>query len=86
MILDAPAVSDALTRLTDPAYNLTTIGKVVSKTTTVVTRATSKLQMKPDEAPIPSVLLNDLLLVSIHIFMGILIIRMMGQKLEMCFT
>ena len=37
---------------------------MMSKTTTVVTKATSKLQIKPEEAPIPTDLLNEILLVS----------------------
>ena len=50
-------VSQALNRLTEPVpYSLPSIG-------TVVTRATSKLQMKPEEAPIPVHILNEILLV-----------------------
>ena len=56
-------VTSALDRLTDPAYNLPAFGNVVSKTTTVVTRATTRLQIKPEEAPIPSDLLNEILVV-----------------------
>ena len=50
-------VSQALSRLTEPVpYNLPSLG-------TVVTRATSKLQMRPEEAPIPVTTLNEILLV-----------------------
>lgn len=51
-------ISHALQRLTEPvAYTLPSLG-------TVVTKATSKLQIRPEEAPIPADLLNEILLVS----------------------
>eukprot|EP00918_Siedleckia_nematoides_P075131 GHVU01164295.1.p1 GENE.GHVU01164295.1~~GHVU01164295.1.p1 ORF type:complete len:938 (+),score=116.09 GHVU01164295.1:61-2814(+) len=50
-------ISQVLQRLTQPtvSYNLPSIG-------TVVTKATSKLQMKPEEAPIPSDMLSAILM------------------------
>ena len=56
-------VTSALDRLADPSYNLPALGSVVSKTTTVVTRATARLQIKPEEAPIPPALLDEILVV-----------------------
>ena len=48
--------AQALSRLTDPGlHSLPSIG-------TVVTRATSKLAIKPEEAPVPAELLNDILI------------------------
>ncbi|KAK6194420.1 hypothetical protein SNE40_000056 [Patella caerulea] len=50
-------ITQALQRLTEPAvgYNIPTLGHVVSS-------ATTKLKMKPDEAPIPGDILNGVLL------------------------
>ena len=58
-ILDVD-LSQALHRLTDPGYSLpvTSIGSSLG---TVVTRATSKLEMKPEDAPIPLDQLNEIL-------------------------
>ena len=51
-------ISQALQRLTEPMpYTLPSLG-------TVVTKATSKLQIKPEEAPISADSLNEILLVS----------------------
>ena len=58
-------MTSALDRLADPSYNLPALGSVVSKTTTVVTRATARLQIKPEEAPIPASLLDEILVVSL---------------------
>lgn len=50
-------VSQALQRLTDPlAYSLPSLP-------TVVTQATSRLAIKPEEAPIANDVLNEILLV-----------------------
>ena len=59
-------VTSALDRLADPSYNLPALGSVVSKTTTVVTRATARLQIKPEEAPIPPALLDEILVVRFY--------------------
>ncbi|ESP04825.1 hypothetical protein LOTGIDRAFT_211630 [Lottia gigantea] len=54
---DQTDISQALQRLTEPAvgYNIPTLGHVVSS-------ATTKLKMKPEEAPIPGEVLNEILL------------------------
>ena len=52
-------MTSALDRLTDPAYNLPAFGNVVSKTTTVVTRATTRLQIKPEEAALREIFGED---------------------------
>lgn len=57
MVITEVDVSPALQRLTDPAYNIPSLG-------TVVTKATSRLQIKPEEAPIATEHLNEILLVS----------------------
>ena len=52
--------SQALQRLTDPlAYSLHRVPSIGA----VVTHATSKLAIKPEEAPIASDVLNEILLV-----------------------
>ena len=52
-------ITAALSRLTEPtvAYTLPSLG-------TVVTKATKKLQIREEEAPIPAEMLNEILLVS----------------------
>lgn len=53
-------MSQALQRLTDPGpYVLPSIGKAVK-------RATSKLALRPEDAPIPLELLNEILLVNVY--------------------
>lgn len=53
-------MSQALQRLTDPGpYVLPSIGKAVK-------RATSKLALRPEDAPIPLELLNEILLVNFY--------------------
>jgi hypothetical protein len=50
-------VSHAFDRLTEPVpYKIPSLGRVVTK-------ATSKLHIRPEDAPIPSELLNKILLV-----------------------
>ena len=55
-------ITQALSKLTEPtvAYTLPSLG-------TVVTKATKKLQIREEEAPIPSDMLNEILLVNTHL-------------------
>ena len=56
-------VSHALERLTSPGYKVPSLG-------TVVTRATSKLAIQADEAPIPKDLLNEILMVCLFLLLS----------------